>query len=58
MSNFYPRSGMREYKLSHNGWVKFDWTKDVQACYPHYEDTVVVLNNGVRYLLEGRDYGV
>jgi len=49
---------MRQYSLAKGGWVKFDWEKDVQSLQPHYEDTIVVLNNGVTYLLKGRGYGV
>ena len=58
MNNFYPRGGIREYQLSGGGWVKFDWIKDVQACRPHYEGTIVVLTNETHYLLSGRNYGV
>lgn len=48
---------VREYSLARGGWVKIDW-QDVQSVQPHYEDTVIVLKNGVRYLLKGRNYGV
>lgn len=46
-----------KYQLSRGGWAEFAW-EDVQACRPHYENTVVTLSNGVSYLLKGREYGV
>jgi hypothetical protein len=49
---------MRTYTLAKGGWVKFDWEQDVQSVQPHYEDTIVVLKNGIKYLLRGRSYGV
>lgn len=49
---------MLKYELANGGWVRFDWEKDVQSVQPKYENTVVVLNNGVAYLLKGRSYGV
>ncbi len=49
---------VQSYELARGGWVKFDWEKDVQAVMPNYEDTLVVLNNGVTYKLKGRSYGV
>lgn len=50
--------GKTRYKLANGGWVLIDWEKDIQSVQPKYENTVVVLNNGVAYLLEGRNYGV
>lgn len=41
-----------------NGWVRFDWQKDIQAIQAKYENTLVVLRNGRAYLLAGRNYGV
>ena len=49
---------MKTYTLAKGGWVRFDWDKDVQAVCPMYENTLVTLNNGISYLLKGRDYGV
>ncbi len=46
------------YELAGGGWVKIDWEKDVQSVQPHYESTLIVLTNGVKYLLRGRRYGV
>ncbi len=49
----------KRYTLKNgNGWVKFDWSKDVQSVQPNYENTYVVLRNGQSYLLQGRGYGV
>jgi hypothetical protein len=47
-----------QYELKRGGWVKFDMESEVQSIQPKYEDTIVVLNNGVSYLLRGRNYGV
>ena len=45
------------YKTANGGWVELKQS-DVQSVQPRYENTLVVLTNGVRYLLQGRDYGV
>lgn len=49
---------MSRYELANGGWAIFDWEKDVQAVQPMYENTLVTLNNGTRYLLKGRNYKV
>ena len=41
-----------------NGWVWFDWVKDVQAARAAYEDTIVTLRDGKVFRLLGRRYGV
>ncbi len=48
----------RAYQLADYGWVRFDWEKDVQSVQPLYNNTIVILRNGVRYVLQGRGYGV
>lgn len=50
----YPLAGVSEA----NGWVKFDWEKDVIAIQAKYGNTLVTLRNGQSYLLWGRDYGI
>jgi len=49
---------MSRYELANGGWVRFDWEKDVQSVQPRYENTLVILTNGVAYLLKGRNYKV
>ena len=46
-----------QYELEKGGYVMFADT-EVQSIRPHYEGTVVVLKNGMQYLLHGRNYGV
>jgi hypothetical protein len=49
---------VRQYTLARGGWAKFDWEEDVQSVQPLYENTIVVLKNGITYVLAGRSYGV
>jgi len=48
----------KRYPLSRGGFVFFDWSKDVQSIQPLYENTKIILRNGLVYILEGRGYGV
>lgn len=50
-------NGKHRLKLTNGGWVEFDGD-EVQSVQPHYEDTIVVLKNGTKYLLHGRNYDV
>jgi hypothetical protein len=43
--------------LAGGGTVEFD-ADDVMAIQPHYENTLVTLKNGTKWMLVGRNYGV
>ncbi len=47
-----------EYELAKGGFVTLNWVRDVQAVQPMYENTLITLANGTKYLLRGRWFGV
>lgn len=45
------------YTLARGGWVRFK-ADEIQSVTPKYENTIIVLRNGMIYLLKGRGFGV
>lgn len=57
LGKYFGYRGRSSYKLARGGVVEFGFD-EVMAVEPNYENTLVTLKNGTRWLLAGRDYGV